>query len=95
MGRLKTEQIPLKRKDFSFAGFPVLAQQRFSSLRKQSQISQNSRVTKENHESVNRSQKQIRRRDTSDLTNVSEDSSGSSRERKHSSLKIVSEEHND
>lgn len=95
MGRLKTEQMPMKRKDFSFPGFPVLAQQRFSSLRKQSQTAQNSRVTKENHESVNRSQKQIRRKDTSDLTSVAENNRGSGGERKHSALKKVSEQRND
>ena len=53
MSLLKTDQIPLKRKAFSFAGFPVLAQQRFSSLRKQTQTAQNSLVPKENHESEN------------------------------------------
>lgn len=35
IGRLETDQIPLKRKAFSFVGLPVLAQQRFSSFRKQ------------------------------------------------------------
>lgn len=91
MGRLKSEQIPLKRKDFSFAGFPVLAGQRFSSLK----TGKNSRFTKENHEAVNRSQKQIRRKDTSYLTSVSENNNETGRERNLNSLKIVSEDHND
>lgn len=95
MSRLKTDQLPLKRKAFSFAGFPVLAQQRFSSLRKQTQTAQNSLVTKENYESVNTSKRQFRRMDTSYLTSVSEDNSDTGREKKHSSLKMLSEEHND
>ena len=70
VSRLKTDQIPLKRKPFSFAGFPVLAQQRFSSLRKQAQTAQNSLVTKENRESVNVNKKQFGQKDTSDLTTV-------------------------
>ena len=95
MSLLKTDQIPLKRKAFSFAGFPVLAQQRFSSLRKQTQTAQNSLVSKENHESENTGEMQFRRKLTSNLTNVSGYNSETGRERKHSSLKIVSEEHND
>lgn len=95
MSRLKTDQLPLKRKAFSFAGFPVLAQQRFSSLRKQTQTALNSLVTKENYESVNTSKRQFRRMDTSYLTSVSEDNSDTGREKKHSSLKMLSEEHND
>ena len=72
MSRLKIDQMPLKRKAFSFAGIPVLAQQRFSSLGKQSQTAQNSLISKENHESANTIERQSRRKCTSDLTSVSE-----------------------
>ena len=67
IGRLETDQIPFKRKAFSFAGLPVLAQQRFSSFRKQPQTAQNSLITKENHESLNTNKKQFRRKHTSDF----------------------------
>ena len=67
IGRLETDQIPFKRKAFSFAGLPVLAQQRFSSFRKQPQTAQNSLITKENHESLNTNKKQFRRKHTSNF----------------------------
>ena len=89
-GRMKTDQIPLKRKAFSYAGLPILAQQRFSSLRKQTRTAQNSLVSKENQE-LNTSKRQFRRKDKADLDNACE----TGRERKHSALKIMSEEDND
>ena len=45
--QLKTDQIPIKRKAFSFAGLPVLAQQRLSRIKlKQNQSAQRITVPK-------------------------------------------------
>lgn len=94
IGRLKVDEGPLKRKGFSFAGFPVLAQQKFSSLRK-SQTVQSSIVSKDSHE-LSTSKKQLRRKDTASLlTSAVENMREADRVRKTDMFKMVSKENAD
>ncbi|XP_078366245.1 uncharacterized protein LOC144650439 [Oculina patagonica] len=90
MNRLRADEVPWKRKTGSFPVVPLLAQQRFRSMRKQNQNAQISLVSKESYESST-SKKQPRRKDSSELTSATENLCEADRVRKTSSLKAVSE----
>ena len=91
INRVRGDQTAVKRKAFSFAGLPVLAQQRFYNAKKQNQVAQNLSTSKDINE-PNTVKKVLRRRCTTDFTTVMENMSEATRERKTGMITTVHEE---
>lgn len=89
--RVRGDQMSLKRKAFSYAGLPVLAQQRFSSIKKQNHAAQSTLNSKEIKEQ-NTVRKLIRRRHTADFTRVMENMSAAAPGKNTAAFEIVHEE---
>jgi len=86
--RQRGDQMTVKRKAFSYAGLPMLAQQRFSSIKNQNRTVQNCTICKDTTE-LNTAKKLTRRRSTA---SVMENMSEAARERKAVVFKTVQEE---
>ena len=91
MNRVRGDQTTVKRKAFSFAGLPVLAQQRFNNAKKQNQVAQNPSISKDINE-PNTVKKLLKRRCTTDFTNVMGNMSEAARQRKTGMITTVNEE---
>lgn len=91
MNRVRGDQTTVKRKAFSSAGLPVLAQQRFNNAKKQNQVAQNPSISQEGNE-PNTVKKLLKRRCTTDFTNVMGNMSEAARERKTGMITTVNEE---
>ena len=91
MNRVRGDQTTVKRKAFSFAGLPVLAQQRFYNAKKENQVAQNPSISKDINE-PNTVKKLLKRRSTSDFTKVVGNISEAARQRKTGMITTVNEE---